>query len=94
MSAIHTEPVAANVADADSTAAFSARAVTRRIGVAPPPDREQAFAEAGRRSARVRRLRRAILIGGLGTVAAMFVTINFLVDLAYGLLDPRVRHHG
>ena len=66
MSAFHTEPIAANVADADPTAAFSARAVARRIGVAPPLDREQAFAKARRRSARVRRLRRAILIGGLG----------------------------
>ena len=77
MSAFDTEPVAANVADADSTAAFSARAATRRIGVAPPRDREQAFATARRRSARVRRLRRAILIGGLGTVAAMFLTAFF-----------------
>jgi len=77
MSAFDTEPIAANVADADSTAAFSARAATRRIGVAPPRDREQAFATARRRSARVRRLRRAILIGGLGTVAAMFLTAFF-----------------
>jgi lipopolysaccharide export system protein LptC len=77
MSAFDTEPIAANVADADSAAAFSARAATRRIGVAPPRDREQAFATARRRSARVRRLRRAILIGGLGTVAAMFLTAVF-----------------
>jgi len=60
MSAFDTEPIAANVADVDSAAAFSARAATRRIGVAPPRDREQAFATARRRSARVRRLRRAI----------------------------------
>ena len=73
MSAFHTEPTAASLADADPAAAFSARAVTRRIGVAPPPDREQDFAKASRRSARVRRLRWAILIGGLGTVAAMFL---------------------
>ena len=77
MSAFHTEPIAANVADPDSTAAFSARAVARRIGVAPPLEREQAFAKARRRSARVIRLRRAILIGGLGTVAAMFLTAVF-----------------
>ena len=24
--------------------------------------------------------------------AAMFVVLNFLVDVAYGLLDPRIRH--
>ena len=77
MSAFHTEPIATNVADADSRAALSARAATRRIDVAPPVDREQAFARARRRSARVRRLRRAILIGGLGTVAAMFLTAFF-----------------
>jgi lipopolysaccharide export system protein LptC len=77
MSAFHTEPIAASAADADSKAAFSARAATRRIGVAPPLDREQAFAKASRRSARVRRLRRAILIGGLGAVAAMFLTAVF-----------------
>ena len=77
MSAFDTEPIAANVANADSTAALSARAATRRIGVAPPRDREQAFATARRRSARVKRLRRAILIGGLGTVAAMFLTAFF-----------------
>jgi lipopolysaccharide export system protein LptC len=77
MSAFHTEPIEANVADADSAAAFSARAATRRIGVAPPSDREHAFATARRRSARVRRLRHAILIGGLGTVAAMVLTAFF-----------------
>jgi lipopolysaccharide export system protein LptC len=49
----------------------------RRIGVAPPPDREQAFAKAKRRSARVRLLRHAILIGGFGTVATMVVVTFF-----------------
>ena len=77
MSLFRTEPIAANIAEAEATAAFSARAVTRRIGVAPPPDREHAFAKARRRSARVRRLRWAILIGGLGAVAAMFVIAFF-----------------
>jgi lipopolysaccharide export system protein LptC len=77
MSAFQTEPIAANVADTGPTAAFPARAATRRIGVAPPSDREQAFAKAGRRSALVRRLRGAILIGGLGTVAAMFLIAVF-----------------
>ena len=44
----------------------SAPSATRRIGVAPPPDREQAFAKAKRHSTRVRLLRLVILIGGLG----------------------------
>ena len=57
--------------DGTERAAPSARAAASRIGVAPPPDREQAFAEASRRSARVRLLRKAILTGVLGTVAAM-----------------------
>jgi lipopolysaccharide export system protein LptC len=77
MSAFHTRPIAANFADAQQAAAFSARAVTRRIGVAPPPDREPAFAKAKRRSTLVRRLRWAILIGGLGTVAAMVAAAFF-----------------
>ena len=58
-------------------AAFAPSAATRRIGVAPPPDREQAFARAKRRSGRVRLLRRAILIGGLGAVGAMVVVTFF-----------------
>jgi lipopolysaccharide export system protein LptC len=77
MSAFPTHPVAPTVADADEAPALSARAVTRRVGVAPPPDRQQAFAQARRRSARVRRLRQAILIGGLGTVAAMAAAAFF-----------------
>ena len=77
MPAFHTESIAANIADPDSTAALSARAGTRRTGVAPPLDREQAFAKARQRSARVRRLRSAILIGGLRTIAAMFLTAVF-----------------
>jgi lipopolysaccharide export system protein LptC len=77
MSAFQIEPMAAKVADAHPAAAFSAASPTRRIDVAPPIDREQAFANARRRSTRVRRLRRAILIGGLGTVAAMFLTAFF-----------------
>jgi lipopolysaccharide export system protein LptC len=77
MSAFRIQPIAANIADAVSTAAFPTRAVTRRIGVAPPADRAQAFAKARRRSARVKRLRQAILIGGLGAIAAMVVTAFF-----------------
>jgi lipopolysaccharide export system protein LptC len=51
--------------------------MTRRLGFTPPRDREEAFAEAERRSARVRRLRLAILVGGLGAVAAMVVIAFF-----------------
>jgi lipopolysaccharide export system protein LptC len=56
--------------DGTKPAAPSVRAAARRIGLAPP-DREQAFAKASRRSTRVRLLRKAILTGVLGTVAAM-----------------------
>ena len=62
---------------AGSDGAFCPSSTTRRIGVAPPHDREQAFAKAKRRSARVRLLRLAILIGGLGAVAAMLVIAFF-----------------
>ena len=47
------------------------RAGALRLSIATPPDREQAFAKARRRSARVRFLRVAILVGGLGLAAAM-----------------------
>ena len=56
--------------EAERTAAPSARASGRHIAIAPP-DREQAFARARRRSGWVRLLRTAILISVLGTVAAM-----------------------
>ncbi len=40
------------------------------------------------------RLDYPVILAYVLVVAAMFVTINFLVDLAYGMLDPRVRHRG
>ena len=49
----------------------SAPAGAHRLAFTPPPDRERAFARARRRSARVRLLRAAILVGGLGSAAAM-----------------------
>ena len=52
-------------------APFGPPSATRRVGVVPPPDRERAFAKAKRRSARVRLLRRAILVGGVGAVAGV-----------------------
>ena len=72
MSPFQNDAIAAGVADAQRAAPSSARAAARRIAIAPPRDREQDFARAKRRSARVRILRAAILIGGLGSVAAMF----------------------
>jgi lipopolysaccharide export system protein LptC len=77
MSAFPTDPIAANIAGTESTAGLPARVVTRRVGVAPPADREQAFAQASRHSARVRRLRRTILIVGPGTVAGMIAIAFF-----------------
>jgi lipopolysaccharide export system protein LptC len=41
------------------------------VRAAPPPDREAQFAAAGRRSVRVRFLRKMILAGVIGTAAAM-----------------------
>jgi lipopolysaccharide export system protein LptC len=79
MSPFHNGAIAAGVTNADRAAAPSARAASRRLTIAPPPDREQAFANARRRSARVRLLRAVILIGGLGTVAGMF---------GFAVLDP------
>lgn len=34
----------------------------------------------------------AVIQGGLFLLVTMFVLINLLTDLAYGLLDPRIRH--
>src|SRR5690606_38871730 len=33
-----------------------------------------------------------VILGGVILMALTFVVVNLLVDLAYGLLDPRVRH--
>ena len=74
MPAFHNDAIHAGVSGGKPLASpFGAR----RIGVAPPPDRKQAFAKAKRHSARVRLLRVAILIGGLGAVAAIFVVAFF-----------------
>jgi lipopolysaccharide export system protein LptC len=93
MPAFHNDAIPAGVAGAGRTAPFGPSSATRRIGVAPPPDRDQAFAKAKRHSARVRLLRRAILTGGLGAVAAMFVAAFFnpfaagLGSLSFGALS-------
>jgi lipopolysaccharide export system protein LptC len=57
---------------------FAPPPTTRRIGAAPHRGgREEAFAKAKRRSARVRLGRLAILIGGLGAALAMVVVAFF-----------------
>ena len=40
------------------------------------------------------RLDRPVIVAYLMVVVVMFVTINFLVDVIYTLLDPRVRVAG
>jgi lipopolysaccharide export system protein LptC len=77
MPAFHNEAIPTGVTRAERMAAFAPSSATRGIGVAPPPDREQAFARAKRRSGRVRLLRVAILVGGLGAVGAMVVVTFF-----------------
>ena len=77
MPAFHNDAIPTGVTGGEGMARFAAPSATRRIGVAPPPDREHAFAKAKRRSGRVRFLRLAILIVGLGTVAAMLVVAFF-----------------
>ncbi len=63
--------MAGSVDRAERSAAAPARAEHRRVVFSPPSDRERAFARARRRSSRVRFLRKAILAGALGSVAAM-----------------------
>ena len=77
MSAFHNEAIPTGATRAERMASFASSSATRRVGVAPPPDRERAFAKAKRRSGRVRLLRRGILIGGLGAVAAALVIAFF-----------------
>jgi lipopolysaccharide export system protein LptC len=69
--------MAAGFDSPEQAAALIGRAGARRLAVAPPPDRERAFLTARRRSARVRFLRKAILIGATGTVAAMVAIAIF-----------------
>jgi lipopolysaccharide export system protein LptC len=57
--------------------AAGAEALPRRMAAAPPPNRERLFAKARRRSGRVRVLRKTILIGAVGVVAAMVVIAIF-----------------
>jgi lipopolysaccharide export system protein LptC len=76
MPAFHNEAIPTGVTRAERMAAFAPSSATRAIGVAPPPDREEAFARAKRRSGRVRLLRLAILIGGLLSVEGTKIVMD------------------
>jgi len=54
-----------------------ARRLERGAGISTPPDRERLFAEAKRRSRRVRFLRKALLLSVFGAVAAMVAIAVF-----------------
>ena len=69
--------MAVSVDNADRSANPSARVSARRIVLAPPSNRERAFARARRRSSGVQFLRKAILVGAVGTMAAMIVIAVF-----------------
>ena len=77
MPAFHHDAIATGVSGAKRVAPFAPSSAGRLVGVAPPRDREYAFAKAKRRSGRVKSLRLAILFGGLGTVAATLVVAFF-----------------
>jgi lipopolysaccharide export system protein LptC len=77
MPAFQNEAISTGASGGERMAPFAPSSTARLIGVAPPHDRERAFAKAKRRSGRVRLLRLAILIGGLGAVAATFVVAFF-----------------
>jgi len=81
MSAFHKDAIHTSVAGARRMETFALPPAARRIAVAPPPDRERAFAKAKRHSTRVRLLRVMILIAGLSAVAAM-VAIAFFNPFA------------
>jgi lipopolysaccharide export system protein LptC len=70
MPAFHNDAAPTGIAGGERIGSLSAPSATRRVG-APPRSREQAFAKAKQRSARVRLLRALILIGGLGAVAGV-----------------------
>jgi lipopolysaccharide export system protein LptC len=67
----------AMTASADSVVVMGAPARGFGRGASSPPDRERLFAEAKRRSRRVRFLRKAILISVLSVVAGMIATAIF-----------------
>ena len=93
MPAVQNDAISTGVTVAERMTPLAPPSAARLVAVAPPADREQAFAKAKRRSARVKWLRRAILIGGVGGVAAMLVIAFFnpfatkLGSLSFGALS-------
>ena len=77
MPAVHDDAIPTQAGGGERAGSFAPRSATRRIGVAPPPGREQAFLKAKRRSARVRLARHAILFGGFGAIAAVLAITFF-----------------
>ena len=69
--------MATSIDDADQWSSPAARGDARQVALTPPSDRERVFAAARRRSSRVGFLRKAILVGVLGTVAAMILIAVF-----------------
>ncbi len=69
--------MAASVNRAERSATPSARVDGCLVVLTPSFNRERAFASARRRSSRVRFLRKAVLLGALGTVAAMIAIAIF-----------------
>jgi lipopolysaccharide export system protein LptC len=77
MPAFQNEAIPVRASGGERMASFAHSSTPRLVGVAPPRDRELAFAKAKRRSGRVRLLRLAILIGGFGAVAATLAVAFF-----------------
>jgi lipopolysaccharide export system protein LptC len=77
MPAIHDNAIPTSVARVERMAPFAPLSMTRLVGVTPPLDREVAFANARRRSGRIRVLRLAILICGIGAVVAVIIVAFF-----------------
>jgi lipopolysaccharide export system protein LptC len=77
MSAFHNDAFSTGVTGGDRMGSLAPSPMTRRIGGTPPHGREEAFARAKRRSARVRLGRLAILIGGFGAIGAVFAFTFF-----------------
>jgi lipopolysaccharide export system protein LptC len=77
MPAVQNDAISPGVTVAERMTPFAPPSQARLVAVAPPHDREQAFAKAKRRSTRVKRLRLAILVSGIGGVAAMLVFAFF-----------------
>jgi lipopolysaccharide export system protein LptC len=93
MPAVRDDAIPTEVEGGEPVGSFAPRSATRRIGVAPPHDREQAFVRAKRRSARVRLARLAILLGALGAIVAVLAITFFnpfatkLGSLSFGALS-------